>query len=113
MQSELSKWLERQAVCPMAINWVGGRTARQAWDECPRADWMLWSVGRLVERKVVVRAACACARTALRYSPETEKRPLHCIDTAEAWCDGRATIEEVKDAAAAATTFTKHVSKFW
>ena len=42
-----------------------------AWDNCPRADWMLWLLGRVAtaDRKQLVRAACAIARTALKYVP--------------------------------------------
>jgi hypothetical protein len=67
---------------------------------------MLWLAGRLVkndeDRKPIVLAACACARLALQYVPKGELRPLHAIETAEAWCRGEATIEEVRAARAAA-----------
>jgi hypothetical protein len=60
---------------------------------------MLWIAGRFCDseerRKEIVLAACACARTALRYVPKGEKRPVECIRTAERWARGRATLEEV------------------
>lgn len=29
--------------CPEAIEWVGERrSARRAWEECPRGDWLIW-----------------------------------------------------------------------
>jgi hypothetical protein len=52
----------------------------------------------------VVRAACDCARTALRYVPGGEDRPRLAIETAEAWCRGEATEQEV----CAAAYFTSH-----
>jgi hypothetical protein len=36
--------------CSEAIEWVGDRTAQEAWDECPRGDWMLnigFAMGRM------------------------------------------------------------------
>jgi len=49
-----------------------------------------------------VRIACACVRPALAYIPAGELRPLRAIEAAEAWCEGRATIKQVRDAYAAA-----------
>ena len=64
---------------------------------------MLWLAGRVeVDRTVIVRAACACARTALRYVTDGETRPLAAIETAERWCDGLATVDAVRTAAYAA-----------
>ncbi len=34
--------LTQLGACPAAIDWVGDKTARQAWHECCRYDWMLW-----------------------------------------------------------------------
>ena len=64
---------------------------------------MLWIADRIgVDRKLVVRAECDCARTSLKFVPKGEKRPLIAIQTAERWCRGEATIEEVRSAAYAA-----------
>jgi hypothetical protein len=50
--------------CRKAVDWVGERTARQAWDECERGDWMLWYATKLkADRKLIVRAATAYAAT--------------------------------------------------
>jgi hypothetical protein len=95
--------LKALEVCPKAVDWVGDRTARQAWDECERADWMLWYAAELgSDRRLIVRANCACARRALRFVPIEDCRPLRAIETAEAWCDGKATLAEVRYASAKA-----------
>jgi len=47
----------------------------------------------------VVRAACACARTSLRYVAPGEHRPLRAIETAEAWTRDEAAIDDVRRAA--------------
>ena len=73
------------------------------WESVERPDWLLWLVGRLeIDRKLLVMTACACARTALKYVKPGEERPLRAIETAERWCRGEATIDEVRKARAAA-----------
>jgi len=93
------KLIEMDA-CEEAIMWVGDKNLEQAWNDCHRGDWMLWLAAKIeVERKLIVRAACACARLALPHVPTGETRPLISIETAEKWSDGEATIEEVRKAA--------------
>ena len=94
--------LIKMGACEDAVAWVGDRDITAAWAECQRADWMLWLAGRLVARPLVVLAACACARTTLRYVPTDENRPRVAIETAERWARGAATSAEVRSAAAAA-----------
>jgi hypothetical protein len=97
-------YLARMDACCEARSWAAGRTAQQAWAECERPDWLLWwARAAKVDRRLLVRAACACARTVLQYAPAGEQRPLRAIETAEAWCDGNATIEQVRSAADAAS----------
>jgi hypothetical protein len=92
--------LVKMGACEDAVAWVGDRDITAAWAECDRADWMLWLAGRVVARPLVVLAACACARTALRYVLAGEDRPRVAIETAERWARGEATIAEVRSAAA-------------
>src|SRR5262245_34769332 len=95
----LNKLLQSFAACDQAVAWADARDWQAAWDECDRGDWLLWIAARLgVERRTVVWAACKCARLALRHIPNGEKRPLKAIQTAEAWCKGKATIEQVREA---------------
>ena len=99
--------LESMHACSEATEWVAHRGIVKAWRECPRGDWMLWLAGRLdIDRKLLVMAACDCAETALQYVPDGEDRPAKCIQVTRNWCNGTATIDDVKaarrDAAAAA-----------
>ncbi len=99
----LQTHLQTIYACREARKWAGDRTAQQAWDECERADWLLWwAATQNIDRKLLVRTACQCARHVLRsrFVPQDELRPLHAIETAERWCDGLATIAEVRFAAA-------------
>ena len=55
-----------------------------------------------VDRRRLVRAACACARTVLHHIPKREDRPRVAIETAERWARGEATRGEVRTARDAA-----------
>ena len=93
--------LRRLGACPEATQWAESQPdAETAWRQCPRGDWLLWAAARLdIDRKLLVRAACACARTALPRVPAGEERPRIAIETAEAWSRGEATIDDVLRAA--------------
>ena len=85
------------------MKWPGERDERQAWEQCERGDWLLWlAEKRRVDRKLLVLAACKCARLALPHVKTGELRPLKAIETAEAWSAGTATKAEVRAAAHAA-----------
>jgi hypothetical protein len=109
IRAHWSSTLNERGACSEAVTWAKGyKTPAGAWRACKRADWMLWIAGRLAgpfgadTRKPLVLAACACARTALKFVPEGELRPLKAIETAEAWCAGKANLDEVRIASAAA-----------
>ena len=96
--SEARKWLATQA------------DPATAWETCERPDWMLWLAARRgVDRKTMVRIACACARTSLRFVPDGETRPLKAIEAAEAWCNDRATVQKVRSADAYAAAAARAV----
>ena len=40
--TELQEHLASIHACDEARTWAGDRTPQQAWDESPRADWLLW-----------------------------------------------------------------------
>ena len=83
-----------------------GGPMEELWRDCERGDWMLWlAVRAKIGRRVVVNAACACARTALQYVPAGEERPRRAIETAEAWARGDENLEAVRAAATAAKRF--------
>jgi len=86
--------------CPEAVEWVGDKTIEEAWTTCERADWMLWYASSKAPHALVVRAACACARMALRFVPDGEDRPRLAIEAAERWANNPT--EENRAAAGAA-----------
>ena len=89
--------------CVDACGWAGDRTAQQAWDECERADWLLWWAARtsLNSHQAIVRAACSCARRALIYVPAGEDRSRLAIEAAERWADDPTETNRLAAAAAA------------
>ena len=73
-----------------------------AWLTCERGDWLLWFAAKRqgAPRTQLVFIACQCARLALPHAKDA--RVLVCIETAEAWTRGEATIEAVRNARKAA-----------
>jgi len=76
----LSLWLQAHGACVESCLWAAeypdtAEGRQRAWDECPRGDWMLWIGGKLSgepgspARRLLVRAAVACARTVLDEIP--------------------------------------------
>jgi hypothetical protein len=100
--------LNRLGACSEAVRWMTTQVSPSvAWRNCKRGDWMLWLLGQQAgdpegpARKKLVLCACDCARLALKHVPAGELRPLRCIETAERWAHGKATIQEVSEARAA------------
>ena len=104
MTISLTELLDRFHACGESRDWAESlptdTTIEQAWQMCEHGDWMLWIAAKLdVDQRLIVLSACGCARLALRHVADGETRPLAAIETAEAWCRGAATIEQVRAAA--------------
>jgi len=80
--------LEEMNACPEAIDWVGDKTLKQAWDQCERGDWMMWLAKR-------------CAARLVEHLM-THERSLKALDVADGFSKGKATEHNLKEAAAAA-----------
>ena len=75
--------------CSEAREWAGERTAQQCWDECPRADWLLWWAENTEANSnmAIAKAGCACARSVLHLVTAGEDRPRLAIDAKERWIE--------------------------
>jgi hypothetical protein len=100
--------LIKLGACGGAVAWFADRpTPQAAWNEVMRGDWMLWLCGRLSgevgsrARKKLVLCVCECARLALPHTEDA--RVLACIETAERYVRGKATLAEVRATYAAST----------
>ena len=106
----LADVLHALAACKESVKWAEryGSDWTTALAACPRRDWLFWLYAELeirgfLSREPLVLAACQCARAALHRVPAGEERPLRAIETAEAWCRGEATLNEVSEALDAAS----------
>lgn len=81
----LQEHLKSIGACEEARVWAEGKTAKEAWEQCERVDWLFWWAGRTEKNKKTdtVLAACKIARTVLKFVPEGELRPLQAIEAAE------------------------------
>lgn len=73
--------------CMEAVSWASGRTAEQAWQECNRADWMIWWAGQtsLNRYETVSLTASTCCQRALQSLPGTTPKMPSEIKTAQQW----------------------------
>ena len=86
--------LQKLCACPEAIEWVGDRTLQQAFNDCERADWMLWLAARMIGKpgwpthQQVVLAACVCAESVLDIFEKkypSDAQPRAAIAAARKW----------------------------
>ncbi len=93
--------LHRLSASRAALEWARTQDCpNDAWNSCPRGDWLLCLAAKLgVEHRVVVLAACACARLALPFT--RDDRPLHAILVTEHLVTGDKTVavQDMRDAA--------------
>jgi len=100
--------LEKMGACKDAVEWCKKFSSLQkAWDACDRRDRMMWLIARCnpteAQYKAIVLAACDCADLVEEYRrPEDKKVLAYCLETVHKWTRGEATIQEVRDAYAAA-----------
>jgi len=89
-----------QKPCAEATAWMDAlpadTTDQQAWDACPRSDWMLELLALTEPDPARFRlCVCAIARTALQCVPAGGDRLRIAIETAERYARGEATDEEL------------------
>jgi hypothetical protein len=86
--------------CREAIEWAGDRTIEQIVKDCDRGDWLFWLAKKIgIERQPLTLANGHCANT-VRHLMKNE-RSIEGVDMAIAFGEGRATMEELNNAAAA------------
>ena len=87
--------------CDEAIEWAGDRTIEEIVKDCYRGDWLLWLAKKIgIELQPLTLAKGHCANT-VRHLMENE-RSMKAVDMAIAFGEGRATMEELNNAANAA-----------
>ena len=91
--------IEKYRPCTEALRFrMQYQTFKEAWQACPRGDWMLWIAQRVgVDLRTITRAKALCALT-VRHLMKDE-RSIKACEVALKFADGEATREEL-DAAA-------------
>jgi hypothetical protein len=94
--------LKKLNACSQAIEWVGDQTLENAWNTCPRGDWMLWLYRRSsnYDFQLLTLAKGHCANTVRHLMKD--KRSTDAIDMAIKFGEGVATRDELNAAYAAA-----------
>jgi len=99
LQPKVSKWLRTTGkdACHEAVKWLaesGVVDMADAWEKCPRPDWMLWAlriIGYNNNQKLRL-FSCACVRDVW---DQLSDRGKQLIETAEAFANGNATKEDL------------------
>lgn len=99
--------IEHLDPCIEAVSWLRYKTdIKKAWNECDKADWLLWLSAYYIDKKTVVLSTCDCVGVALEHVPKDEDRPRKAISTTRLWVEGKASIKEIKRAAGDARAVT-------
>lgn len=100
---ELNQRLIELGACEEARKWAKGKTARQAWEQCERGDWLLWWATKEKENTDFRQLTLAKARVAkLVLHLMKDERSIAAVEAAEKYGMGLIGVEELNAAAAAA-----------
>jgi len=97
------KWCRKHGACEEAVRWIAQYdTLEEAWENCDRADWMLWALKAIDYKndKQLRLYACKCARDV--WDKMTDERSRNAVRVAERYARGKATDEELSAACSAA-----------
>jgi hypothetical protein len=96
-----SKLIELNA-CEQALEWAGDKTWEEIYNTCHRGDWLLWLFAKTNpdDLQLLILAKGHCANTVRHLM--MDERSTNAVDVAIAFGEGKATIEELNAARAAA-----------
>ncbi len=107
---EVRDFILEYSPCEEARAWLRAgkfKTMAEAWDACPRGDWMMWTLRKTgkAERKTLVALVCDFADRVLPFYEKkfvNDPRPREAIAAARAYANGDITLNELRKARAAA-----------
>lgn len=115
MAASIHAWLKEQGAHNDFVAWAErfGSDVSALWETCPRGDWLLALASRLgAPQRLLVLAACGCAKPALEHLPKEHAAVGACLDELRAWAKSerppltteqieamRATLEAARDTA--------------
>jgi hypothetical protein len=107
----VSTWLRKHEACPEGYAWAVSTcsTMQQVWDTA-KPEWLVWVATRpgVLDDITLRRFACWCTRQVWHLL--TDERSRHAVETAERFCDGKATLEELAAASDEATVAANAVA---
>jgi hypothetical protein len=115
IERSVDAWLVQQGAHSDFVAWAQrfDSDVGALWQACPRGDWLLALASRLgAPQRLLVLAACGCAKPALEHVPEEHSAVGACLEELRGWADSarppltaeqieamRATLETARDAA--------------
>jgi hypothetical protein len=92
----MKNWLRKHDACPEGYAWAVSNcsTMQEVWDTA-KPEWLVWVATRpgVLDDITLRRFACWCARQVWHLL--TDERSRHAVETAERFCDGKATREKL------------------
>jgi hypothetical protein len=108
----MKNWLRKHDACSEGYAWAVSScsTMQDVWDTA-QPEWLIWVATRpgVLDDITLRRFACWCARRVWHLL--TDERSRCAIETAERFCDGKATREELTAAKAAALTAARAAAR--
>lgn len=92
--------IEKYRPCTEAVEFRRQhKSFKNAWNNCPRGDWMLWIAQRTgVDEKLLIKAKALCAKTVIHLMKDDHSKAA--VQAALDYSDGKITKKELKNAAA-------------
>jgi hypothetical protein len=104
---ETKVYFESIGACEDARGWATGKTAKEAWDECPRGDWLLWWARKEnVDKRVLTLAKGRCAETVIHLMKD--QRSKDAVKAAIDYGHGLITGEQLRAAAYDAAAYAAY-----
>ena len=99
----LTSQLVAIGACREALRWVNNRgitTLQEAWEQCQRADWLVWLAARVgVPETTLVLLLTLLARPVVPQILPGHKRLLECLALAESWARGEVSSDKLREQA--------------
>ena len=109
--------LQKIQACQEAVDFVkeNDYSMQEAWDNCVRADWLLWLMvnTEMATQKERIHIICDCAATALKYVPKGEDRPRLAIEATRRYADNPTEENNAARAAARAAAWDAASAAAW
>lgn len=118
---EVRDFILDHSPCEEAREWLRAgkfQTMADAWEACPRGDWMMWMLRKTgkAERKTLIVLACDFADRVLPFYEKkfvNDPRPREAIAAARAYANDNITLDELRKARNAAAYAARATERQW